>query len=136
MSDLIRDTVVGHILRFITGRRVLKYQEEIDPSLWEKYVHKEKSANMAVHGQTSPPEDAEQDQVKEKDIDNDQGEARRPQSSSRSSSATQVDENEKVNEVSGKKIDPEKGKDVFVVDWWGPNDPEVCHSTVRDRYAN
>ena len=31
----------------------------------------------------------------------------------------------KMNEFSGVEIDPEIGRDVDIVDWYGPNDPEV-----------
>lgn len=55
MSELIRDTVLGHLLRYVTGRKVLLYEEEKNPELWKKYVSKEKSANLAVHGETTPP---------------------------------------------------------------------------------
>ena len=55
MTELIRDTVFGHFLRKVTGNKVLLYEEEKDPSLWKKYVHIDKSANVAKHGQTSPP---------------------------------------------------------------------------------
>jgi hypothetical protein len=24
------------------------------------------------------------------------------------------------------RVDPEKGKDLHVVDWYGPDDPQVC----------
>jgi DHA1 family multidrug resistance protein-like MFS transporter len=32
---------------------------------------------------------------------------------------------ELVNTISGVRVDPEKGQDVHVVDWYGPDDPEV-----------
>lgn len=39
---------------------------------------------------------------------------------------TRVDDGEtQVNEVSGVKIDPEKGRDISVVSWYSDNDPEV-----------
>ena len=113
-SELIRDTLFGHLLRSITGRRVLRYQEEIRPELWKKFVHKHKSGNMAHHG-------AIEDEEKERD----ETEKQQNQTSSHYSSDTQVDERQHViNEVSSKKVDPEKGRDVHIVDWWGPDDPE------------
>jgi DHA1 family multidrug resistance protein-like MFS transporter len=114
MKELIRDTIFSHILRLLTGGRVFKYPEEEDPSLWKKYVHVEKSANMARHGQTQAPED-------------DGGhESRRSQTRSSSlETAVSSGEGRTVNEVSGHPVDKEKGKDVHVVDWYGPDDPEV-----------
>ena len=30
-----------------------------------------------------------------------------------------------INEASGVKVDPEKGRDANIIDWWGSNDSEV-----------
>lgn len=35
---------------------------------------------------------------------------------------------ELVNTISGVRVDPEKGQDVHVVDWYGPDDPEVSRT--------
>ncbi|CEI61322.1 Caffeine resistance protein 5 [Fusarium venenatum] len=113
MKDLIRDTIFSHILRFLTGGRVFKYPEEEDPLLWKKYVHAEKSANMARHGQTEAPE-----------ADGEQQSRRSQTRSSSSDTAVSSGEAGTVNEPSGRIVDKEKGKDVHVVDWYGPDDPE------------
>jgi DHA1 family multidrug resistance protein-like MFS transporter len=114
MKDLIRDTIFSHILRLLTGGRVFKYPEEEDPSLWKKYVHAEKSANMARHGQTEAPKNDDEQQ------------SRRSQArSSSSDTAVSTGEERTVNEPSGRVVDKEKGKDIHVVDWYGPDDPEV-----------
>jgi len=112
-SELIRDTLFGHILRFVTRKRVLRYQEEIYPELWKKFVNKHKSGNMAHHGSV---EDEEREEENEKSVEHDQ------QPSSHASSDTQVDA-KVVNERTGKQVDPEKGRDANIVDWWGPDDP-------------
>lgn len=114
MAELIRDTVLGHFLRMVIGKKVLLYEEEKNPELWRKYIHEEKSGNMAKHGQTAAPDDENLDQQ-----DTDDSPA-----GSASSGSTVVDRNQQVNEVSGKPVDPEKGRDVHIVDWWGPDDPE------------
>ncbi|KAG5660904.1 hypothetical protein KAF25_002547 [Fusarium avenaceum] len=112
MKELIRDTIFSHTLRLMTGGKVFKYPEEEDSSLWKKYVHTEKSANMAKYGQVQPPEDSEQ-------------QARESQTrSSSSSTVVPSRRSEGVNGASGHPIDKEKGKDVYVVDWYGPDDPE------------
>lgn len=130
MSDLIRDTVLGHFLRLVTGNKVLLYAEEKDPEIWRKYVNKDKSANMATHGQLQPPE---KDEGNEKD-ENDTTQRRSPSpAGSAGSSSTARDDSAQVNEASGRQIDSETGKDSFVVDWYGPDDPEVCDRTVRWR---
>jgi len=119
MKDLIRDSTFGQLVRLVTRNKVFLYPEEKDSELWKKYVNKEKSANMATYGQTSVPEN-------EGEKDNDRQSARdRSPRRSQSSSSTAIDESNNVNEVSGKPIDQEKGKDSHVVDWYGPDDPEV-----------
>lgn len=118
MKELIRDTIFSHTLRLMTGGKVFKYPEEEDSSLWKKYVHTEKSANMAKYGQVQPPEDSEQ-------------QAREPQTrSSSSSTVVPSRRSEGVNGASGHPIDKEKGKDVYVVDWYGPDDPEVSSPSL------
>ncbi|KIW81811.1 hypothetical protein Z517_04837 [Fonsecaea pedrosoi CBS 271.37] len=162
MEDLFRDTVAGQILRLVTGNRILQYPEERDPSLWQRYLNVEKSANMAVHGSTvtpepekelpsasssdppTPPTEEEQQQdvpsnhdrsilpeeAKEQldlpsaaqDADsNHRGPSRR---SSGSAATANEFENVLVNTVSGTIIDPEKGRDAHIVDWYGPDDSE------------
>ena len=54
MSELIRDTVFGHMVRFITKGKVLQYAEEKDPSLWKQYLDRNQTKNMALYGH---PED-------------------------------------------------------------------------------
>lgn len=107
MAELFRDTVAGQLLRLLTRRRILQYPEEKDPSIWEKYLNAEKSANMAVHGSTAPASGEEKEDLP-----------------SGSSSTTSVANNDElVNTLSGQRIDPEKGRDAHIVDWYGPDDP-------------
>ena len=46
MLELFRDTVIGHLLRWVSHGRLLPHAEDIDPSLWKMYVSSEKSANL------------------------------------------------------------------------------------------
>lgn len=110
MSELIRDTVVGHFLRIVSRGKLLQYAEERDPSLWEKYVNIEKSNRMASHGHTGEETPEEREERGERS------------SSSHSSSSTRLGSE---SNVGGARIDQEKGRDVHVVDWYGQKDPEV-----------
>ncbi|TIA62339.1 putative caffeine resistance protein 5 [Aureobasidium pullulans] len=103
MSDLFRDAPVGQMIRWMTKNKYLQYPEEKDTSMYGKFINREKSGNMARYGQPNPPEDEEKE---EKQDDN------------------QDREGTTMNSASGIAVDPEKGKDVNLVDWWGPNDPE------------
>ena len=117
MSDLLRDSTFGQLTRLVTGGRVFKYPEENDESFYQKYINSAKSANLARTGTASdPPKKDEKDEKK-----SNSGE---PNTSS-TTSDTEVDKDLPVNEPSGVKIDPEKGRDIHLVDWYGDSDPEV-----------
>ncbi|KAH4860702.1 hypothetical protein HBH70_148270 [Parastagonospora nodorum] len=116
VADLIRDSPFGHIVRLVTRNKVFQYPEERDPEVWKKYVHQEKSGYMAHHGTTDPPEEESEE------LQNAQGVRAREHNSSDSASRTQVGDG--FNEASGVKVDPEKGRDRHVVDWYGPDDPQ------------
>jgi DHA1 family multidrug resistance protein-like MFS transporter len=117
MMGLMRDTAFGQIVRVVSGRRYFKYPEEENHELWKKFIDTEKSANLAHHGTVDPPEDDDE----KSDADSD----RRPREDSDSSSRTHVGEGETINEASGVKVDSEKGKDINLVSWYGPDDPEM-----------
>ncbi|KAF2145680.1 uncharacterized protein K452DRAFT_356083 [Aplosporella prunicola CBS 121167] len=117
MTELIRDTVFGHLVRLVTHNKYLQYEEEKDPSLLRRYIDVEKSGNVAHHSHAGPPgEDSDDEPLRTKSRDERQSDA---------SSRTRVpDDGYQYNEASGVRIDPEKGRDIHVVSWWGPNDPE------------
>ncbi|KAF2150202.1 MFS general substrate transporter [Myriangium duriaei CBS 260.36] len=132
--DIFRDTFFGHILRLATGNRVLRYPEEKDPKFAGRYYSYEKSSNMARYGQTTAPENAT---ATEKDIEHSPSGAATPlqdQSSpatkprhsdaSLASETTQVPVERTVSNIAGTPVDAEKGRDLTVIDWDGPNDPE------------
>jgi len=107
VAELIRDSPFGHIVRLVTRNKVFQYPEERDPEVWKKYVNQEKSGHMAHHGAPEPPNDNGNDTTHERDGN-----------VSDASSQTQV------NEASGARVDPEKGKDRYVIDWYGDEDPQ------------
>jgi hypothetical protein len=116
VADLIRDSPFGHIVRLVTRQKYFQYPEEKDPKLWKKYVHEEKSAYMAHHGTAEPPEE-ETDELKDL-----RGVRSREQGYGSNSERTL---GEGVNEASGARVDPEKGKDKHVISWFGDEDPQV-----------
>ncbi|TVY93904.1 Caffeine resistance protein [Lachnellula willkommii] len=127
MSELVRDTCFGHVLRLATGGRVLQYEEDIDPSLWERYIDKEKSGRMAHHGHTAEEEKNEENSGSNDDVsDQRQTAAEHNQpSSSRDTSDTRVgSQDQQRNDPSGVIVDPEKGRDVSIVTWYGAGDSE------------
>jgi MFS transporter, DHA1 family, multidrug resistance protein len=125
MYDFLRDTFFGSCVRLASGNRLFQYPEEQDPTIWERYIDAEKSASMARYGKPMPPGGAEQDQRDAKDPSQ-QARLR----DSRTSSATQVFNETHDALFNGNKrhVDPEKGKDSYIVSWYGDNDPEVSQS--------
>jgi MFS transporter, DHA1 family, multidrug resistance protein len=102
VADLIRDTAFGHVIRLITHRKVFAYPEENDPRLLERYIDQEKSKHLKQHGTKST-------------------EANEDGHDSDTSSRTDVpDANLNISNT-----DPEKGSNGMVVDWDGPDDPQV-----------
>jgi DHA1 family multidrug resistance protein-like MFS transporter len=140
MLEALRDTTLGHFLRLVTKQKVLPYEEDRDPSLWKRYVDKEKSGNVAHHGHVGPAEeDDENNEGSETNRDsndadaspqpeqrqNTQANTGLPTSGNSSDTRLGSQDNERYNEVSGVRVDPEKGRDVTVVSWYSENDPEV-----------
>ena len=126
MHDLFRDSTVGQLIRLASRGKFLKYPEERDQTWVHKYTNQEKSAHLAHHGDTDPPEDDASmhglggARTREgRDIE--------PHSSregSNSSGTLTGEDGTTYNQASGVPVDQEKGKDVHLVTWSGPDDPE------------
>lgn len=126
MTELIRDTAFGHLVRFVSRGKLLKYAEEADPSLYKNYIDQKASGYLADHGDTNPREDGtEPDALKSEKETNGQDPSK-TRSSSQGTGDTKVesDDDTHVNQASGVKVDPEKGQDKHVIGWWGDNDTE------------
>lgn len=131
MAELFRDTAFGHVVRFISRKKVFTYQEERDPSLYKHFIDEKKSGYLAHHGDTNPPEDGTEPEtlggVRTRE---DRGEElpdvtkERRSSSPDSEKSRNGSEDVNINHASGVKVDPEKGRDRALVSWWGDNDPE------------
>ena len=112
MTELLRDTVFGHLIRFVTNAKYFQYAEEKEPTLWKQYLDEKKTGHMAHHGQlgeanTVPDESKLQDS----------------ESSSHDTSPSRL-ENVRTTNTIGQKVDQEKGRDVNIIGWFGDNDPE------------
>ncbi|KAI2626549.1 benomyl/methotrexate resistance protein [Hypoxylon sp. NC1633] len=84
MSTQVRDTEFGHLVRLLSGKKLLRYPDEVDPSLWKKFLQRE----------TGP-------------------------------SGKQVNEGQSVGlqELSTDQVLGDS-RSVYLVDWYGPDDPE------------
>ena len=126
MTELMRDTVFGHFVRLITKHRYFQYAEERDPKLWKQYLDREQTRNMALHGNTNGPPI---DDNSEKEIVNTPSDV-----SSDARVGGEEPEQQLSSTITGQVIDPEKGRDVTMVTWFGDKDPEV--RTSRHLRAN
>ncbi|KAF2255830.1 multidrug resistance protein-like protein [Trematosphaeria pertusa] len=113
--DLIRDSTFGHLVRLASKGRIFSYAEERDTSLWKKFVNEEKSGYIAHHGDTSPPSDYSKEELR--------GVRTGDDDYAYPSAHADLPE-ERYNEASDVRIDSEKGKDLHVIDWYGPDDPD------------
>jgi DHA1 family multidrug resistance protein-like MFS transporter len=144
----MRDTSFGQVVRLITKGKFFAYPEEKDPSLWKKFVNEEKSGFAAHHGVKDgalQPHGEESDEEEYQGIggvrtrENGRTEPTEPVGrrasgndavvNSETSSMTRIDEGQReqgadYNHASGVKVDPEKGRDLHIVDWYGPDDEE------------
>ncbi|KAK8193251.1 putative caffeine resistance protein 5 [Phyllosticta capitalensis] len=121
MTTYLRDSAYGQLVRLILGTRYFQYPEEKDPSIWKEFVDKEKSANIARFGNlTGPPVESThtlgsfRTASEEKDKETDGA----------SLHSAWSNHAEGVNAASGAPVDPERGQDLHIVGWWGPDDPE------------
>jgi len=114
VADLIRDSAFGHLVRLVSKGKLFPYEEEKDPALWRKYLNETKSGHAAYHGKTEAPE-GDVDELTQA-----RGLRAREGNDSEASSRTEVAEG--FNEASGVRVDPEKGKDVNIIDWTGDDD--------------
>ncbi|KAJ8608655.1 hypothetical protein MRB53_039539 [Persea americana] len=137
MIELIRETAFGQLVRLVTRNKVFQYPEEADPERWKQYIDEKKSGYMAHHGTCEEKEYGSDEEKEERPMERLGGVRTRDQTrttlptsrhDSDSSSRTRTEDTPQYNGASGVKIDAEKGKDVWIVDWYGDNDPELIPS--------
>lgn len=115
MATLMHDSIAGLAIRFLTNGRTFQYEEEKDPSLWKRFINIEKSGHMARRGITEPLEVEENDSHSSRTV-------------SQLPSVAWSDQGRRFQGLTGVRIDPEKGKDVHLIDWWDDHDKEVCRT--------
>ena len=143
MAALIRDTVFGHFVRFVTKGRYLQFIEEKDPSLWKRYLDREQTQNMALFGHAelttneekernitagTPPEPATPPgAVSGEPTPSDDT------SGSLHQEKTQEDTERRHGQMhsilTNHRLDTEKGRDATMVTWFGDDDPEVSNAS-------
>lgn len=108
MTSQFRDTQFGHLMRFLSGDKLFRYPDEVDPLRWKSAVERDTtSASTWLRKQNTGSEKSEN----LNDAAN---------TSARDFKTQDVDSVEpSINHV------VEDGKDAYLVDWYGPDDPEV-----------
>ena len=137
VAGLIRDSAFGHIVRLVTRNKAFQYPEERDLSVASRYYNTVKTRNLARYGKTAPPGDESRGEKQPFESPSngtmDDSQAKDEQvppalvyseSPSLHSEQTAVDANGLVRNITGTPVDPERGRDLTVIDWDGPNDPE------------
>lgn len=112
-SEFFKDTQFSTLVRLVSGKKLFRFPDEINPSLWKKSIQTQApidSPTSSTEGvETSLPQATLQGlhDVRDKEIDN---------------LPLPLDA---INHT------VEDGKDIFLIDWYGPDDPEVSHASVH-----
>lgn len=122
MASLMQDSIAGYAIRFLSKGHIFKYAEERDPSLWKQYTNKEKSSRMAYHGRMDSIGDA--DGIAD-GVTRSSSRSSRIESMGRIPSSGWSDSGNRFQGLTGMRIDPEKGKDIYLIEWWDEKDQEV-----------
>lgn len=94
MATQLRDTAFGQLVRRLSNNRWFRYPDELDPTLWEKHLRDRESTTDEKHNGSSP--------------DGTDASLPGPEGGSAGDGTRSV----------------EDGQDVYLVDWYGPDDPE------------
>lgn len=109
-TSFLRDTQFGRLVRLLSGRRQFQYPDETDSSIWMKSFHRKRpTARYAQQGQ-----DHDRDRPEELD-------SRNFDRSKDLEGLGQADlQDLNINHILG------GGEEVYLIDWYGTDDPEVC----------
>lgn len=118
MRDFIQDTMFGKVVRFATKGKYLQYAEERDPSLWQQYLDRQISRQVAIQNTLRPSQgifDRNEEHRHSLDVEK-----------SLDGSDANTTSSARVNQPNNTKADPERGSDVLLITWFSPNDSDVC----------
>ncbi|KAK4944032.1 hypothetical protein LTR10_016553 [Elasticomyces elasticus] len=102
----LRDTQLGHLMRFLSNNKYLRYPDEVDPSLLRKAMARDDTITPNI-----------QSDEREKPVDT-------TDQTTSASSANNLNSGDGDGARTSQGHFVEGGKDVYLVDWYGPDDPE------------
>ncbi|ETS87893.1 hypothetical protein PFICI_01721 [Pestalotiopsis fici W106-1] len=108
MATFFRDTAFGQVVRLLSHRRLLRYPDEIDPLLWKKSLQQHGAAGCSI---SDPGVESNSAQILS---DN---EEKSPIRDPRRQMGL-------IENGAGPAQAVEDGRDVYLVGWYGPDDPE------------
>lgn len=98
MSEYVRDTVFGQLVRLLSTRRLLQFPDEINPQIHEQFVKS--------HTDTS-------------------SDSKRPEEAGNLEENKTSQHNGQNDEISGESGLRHNATDIVLVDWYGKDDPEA-----------
>lgn len=116
MKELLRDSIFGKCVRFVTRQRYFQYPEESDSSIWKQYIDPEKSGNQALRTSSLPTQSGT-DRGESDDERKNSTDPEKPRDGSDSESPAPAGGNQD-------NAAAENGRDLQMVDWYGPDDPD------------
>jgi DHA1 family multidrug resistance protein-like MFS transporter len=126
MATQFRDTACGQLIRLLSNKKLLRYPDELDPTMWKKFTHQHSSTEELVGSSDdvaieAAPLTQRGGDDPEKNSDHDR----------RSSAQMRQDEasHDPINGTLSSQM-ADEGRDIYIVDWYGPGDPEVHYSNT------
>lgn len=116
MSDLLRDTVFGQLIRLLFGNRIHKFPDEVDPNLWKQCLREEGVEASSISGHINDLKSFTGSRVEARNA------AKREQ---QGNSVDPAFGNGPISLERGIEGN-EKPDSVLLVDWYGSDDKEVC----------
>ena len=139
MTELIRDTAYGHLVRFLSRGKYLKFAEEEDPSIWNKSLEKKRSMSTARRSNSDSPETGSNSDGLGQPLSRTDSLSLFPSSQAITSGRTQssrqrsVDPDSQSEKAIDRQPEPEKGVDPNLVTWYSDDDPDNVSTSSSSR---
>jgi hypothetical protein len=108
MTTQIRETQLGLLVRFLSSNKLLQYPDEVDSSAWKQFLQRNTTSLSTPSGKLVGSSEKLKDHAN-------------PTNPSANSVDTQ--NADVLHPNLGQAM--QDGKDIYLVDWYGPNDTEV-----------